>query len=82
MHIPSSRIGKINLGKMKLNELGRQKLDRSPVSRHSMQSYIWTCYRLRRRKGFKSTFVWTALDCHQGAPFISASAVPHLGGQI
>ena len=34
-----------------MNEPGRQKLsrNRSPVSRHSMQSYILTDYRLRKR---------------------------------
>ena len=36
------------LQKMKLNELGRQKLGRyiSPVSRHSVQSYILTYFDL------------------------------------
>ena len=37
-----------DLENMKLNEPGRQKLGRygSPVSRHSIQSYILTYYRL------------------------------------
>ena len=43
-----------NFEKMKLNELGRQSsrlyTGRSPVSRHSMQSYILTNYRLRKRE--------------------------------
>ena len=34
-----------NFGKMKWNESGRQKLGRSPVSRHSMKSYIRTYFR-------------------------------------
>ena len=61
-------------GKMKLHELGRQKLGKygSPVSRHSIQSYSLTYFRLRKREPL------IALDCHQGGPF-SASAVPHCG---
>ena len=43
------------LEKMKLNEPGRQKLGRyilyiSPVSRHSIQSYILTYYMLGKRE--------------------------------
>ena len=53
---------------MKWNEPGRQTCGRytTPVSRHSMQSYSLTYYRLRKREP------WGALN--------SASAVPHLGG--
>ena len=41
-----------DLEKMKLNETGRQKFGRyiSPVSRRSIQSYILTDYKLRKRK--------------------------------
>ena len=61
---------------MKLNELGRKKLGRhrSPVSRHSMLSYILTYYRPRKREAL------IALVWHQGGPLISATAVDHCGG--
>ena len=53
---------KRTLEKMKLNEPGRQKLDRyrSSVSRHSIHSYILTQYRIRTR----NTLI--ALSSHQG----------------
>ena len=33
-----------------MRQEGRNKVGRSPVSRHNMQSYIPTCYRLRKRE--------------------------------
>ena len=50
-HIPPLKTWR-NLEKMNLTEPGRQKLGRyrSPVSRHSIQSYILTCYRFRKRE--------------------------------
>ena len=68
-------------GGVKLNQPGRQKLGRyrSPVSRHSMQSYILTYCRLSR-----TSEPLIALGSHQGGsgegPLISASAVPIVGG--
>ena len=53
-----------DLEKLKLNEPGRQKLGRhsSPVSRHSIQSYMLTYYRLRKREPL------IALGFHEGGP--------------
>ena len=54
-----------NLEKMKLNEPGRQNLGTCrygiPVVRHSIQSYILTYYRLRKREPL------IALDSQQKA---------------
>ena len=63
--------------KMKFNEPVRQKPGRyrSLVSRHSIQSYILTYHRLKKREPL------IALGSHQGGwwggALISASAVPH-----
>ena len=53
-----------HLDKMKFNEPGRHKLGRyrNPVSRHSIQSYILTYCRLRKR----DTLI--ALGSHEGGP--------------
>ena len=53
-----------DVDKLKLNEPGRQKLGRhsSPVCRHSIQSYILTYYRLRKREPFID------LGFHEGGP--------------
>ena len=58
---------------MKLNEPGRQELSRyrSPVRKHSIQSYILTYYKLRKREPL------VAPGSHQEEPLLSASAVPH-----
>ena len=53
IHNPPLRIWrKFGNLKKKFNEPGRQKVGRcrSPVRRHSMQSYIRTYYRLRKRE--------------------------------
>ena len=49
---------------MKLNESGRQKnqVGRGPISRRSMQSYILTDYRRRKREPL------IALGSHQMVP--------------
>ena len=60
-----STVEDFDLKKKKLNEPGSQELGRyrSPVSRHSIQSYIPTYYR--------------GLELREpGGPLISASAVP------
>ena len=80
-HIPLSKIWR-NFEKIKLNEPGRQKqgryktrTSRSLVSRHSIQSYILTYYRLRQRESLK--FDSTGLP--PGGLLISASMVPYRG---
>ena len=58
-------------GKMKLNELGCQKLCRQKkrVSRHSMLTYILTGYRIRKREPL------IALGSHQrGLEFLQDSS--------
>ena len=60
-----------SLEEMKFAEPGRPKLGRhrSPVSRHSIQSYILTYYRLRKRERL------IALGSHQGALNVGISGI-------
>ena len=55
---------------MKLNEPG------NPVSKHSMQSYIRTYCRVRKREPLIALGSY-----HIGGHLIDASAVPHRGGK-
>ena len=66
---------------MRLNELGKQKLGRyrNPKSRHSMQSYILTYYRLRMREPL------IGLGYHMGVGvggYFCIRSTPPLGRQI
>ena len=64
------------LEKMKLNEPERQILGRyrSPVSRHSIRSYILTYCRLKKWEPLIAPCMAPTMG-----PLISASAVPHCG---
>ena len=80
-HLPPWKIWGWEMENMKLNEPGRQKLGRyrSHVSRHSIQSYILTYYRLRKRKHLTD---WAPTRRGRGGAawaLISASAVPRRG---